>query len=79
MGLLIDALTSGGIDALRTAANGCPACMLAAILNERKQRGVDLKTLGHEAAAEEWNRYGDFDYTAERKAWWEAVNIKQDF
>lgn len=77
--MLIDALTSGGIDALRTAANGCPACMLAAILQERAQRGVDLKQLGHEEAADEWNRHGEFDYTAEHRRWWQDYNQKADF
>lgn len=76
---LIATLIAGGIDTLRTAANGCPACMLATILQERVQRGVHLKQLGPEDAAEEWNRHGEFDYTAERKGWWEAVNIKLEF
>jgi hypothetical protein len=43
---LIAALNTGGVEAVQQTASQCPACTLAAILVDRKQRGVNLRTLG---------------------------------
>lgn len=73
---LIASLVAGGLQELRQAAGGCPACMLAAIVQERLGRGI--KTLAQlsspEAYEEEAGRYGEFDYKKERDAFWRDAN-----
>jgi hypothetical protein len=62
---LIEALGDGtDLSKLREAADGCPACMLAAI----RQSGLQY-------ADEEGGNYIDaFNYKEEKAAWWAHVN-----
>lgn len=55
---LITGLQTGGLDRLRVVANGCPACILAAILQERAL---------HPEGEVEWIE--GFDYKQEAAAW----------
>lgn len=61
---LIAALHEGGLDALRKLAEGCPACMLAAIVQNRARDGF----------TDETNFYADFDFKKEREAMWTEAN-----
>jgi hypothetical protein len=54
---LIAALNSGGVEAVQQVAGQCPACTLAAILVDRKRRGVNLRML-----ADYEGEWLDFDY-----------------
>jgi hypothetical protein len=62
------AFESGGLDSLRKAADGCPACILAGIIAWQKaQREAGVQ----DGEGELWV---DFDFTAETKAMWEHHN-----
>ncbi len=66
---MIAALGKGnkqGIDALRQVAEGCPACMLAAIM----QSGIQRPYLGED----EPGFRVEFDFKAEKDAWWKEQN-----
>ena len=78
MAALIEALRDGGLPAIRELAGGCPACILAAIRLDRIGRGVVIKNLDGEAAAEEWNRYSDFDFKPESKKWMDDAHSVED-
>lgn len=60
------ALAEGGIERLRVAAGNCPACMLASIVQERREM------------SDVWAETGwpdrEFDYKAENKAALDRVN-----
>lgn len=77
---LIAALREGGVEAVRKASEvGCPVCILAAILCDRKERGVDLRKPAHgedgyRRYQEEVERYADFDFKKERDAFFATVN-----
>lgn len=65
---LIAALGRGdeeGVAALRTAAEGCPACMLAAIMQSKLQRKPDIEDPGFSV---------QFDFKKEKDAFWKEVN-----
>jgi hypothetical protein len=64
--VLREALERGGIDAVREVAQGCPACMLAAIHASRV--GVD---------PEDWVFY-EWDYKAEGDRYWTWVHETSD-
>jgi len=51
---------AGGMDALREAADSCPACILAAIVQ------TEYEVRPHEALS--------FNFKAERDEFWEAMN-----
>ena len=72
---LVDAMQSGGIEKVKEAADGCPACTLAAIVQDRRQRGVNMRSLDPDRAQEE---YVDFDYRAAHKAFWDAYNEEHE-
>ena len=68
--VLIAALDDGdkeGVSALREVALGCPACMLAAIVQSGLQKsgedGINV----------------EFDFKAEKAAFWETHNTESDF
>ena len=64
---LIGALGNGdkqGVNALREKAEGCPACMLAAI----RQSGLQDSPLGMDGTSI------DFNFKNERIRWWESKN-----
>lgn len=61
------ALESGGIEGLRTAAEGCPACMLAAI----RQSGINKVSEDPEVPCPD---VLFFDFKEECKTWWERYN-----
>lgn len=68
---LIAALREGDTAALREAAHGCPACMLAAIIqngmrNDRASMHADGGQLG-----------GDFNFKTERDLMWTSVNAEK--
>lgn len=71
MDLLIAALRAGGLVELRSLAENCPACMLAAIIQDRRERGHKRGAMHDE---EEYDRYGEFKYREERLAWWKQTN-----
>jgi hypothetical protein len=54
-----------GVDRLREAANGCPACMLSAIRQSHLQTGPD---------DEGWGFRIPFNFHKEKDAWWAVVN-----
>jgi hypothetical protein len=66
MHALIAALREGGVAGVRAVTeNGCPACILAAIRQDRLQRGIkSVRDLDDEEANAEWNRY-PFDFRKE--------------
>ncbi len=64
---LIAALRGNGVVGAREAADGCPACVLAAIRQDRRERGIDMRKMDGPEAEAEWNRY-DFDYKKEAQA-----------
>lgn len=64
LGVLRESLVDGGVDALGERAGGCPACMLAAIVQERRSEGYD----GGDAA------WSSFDYRQAHAAFWSAVD-----
>lgn len=60
---LIAALGDGdSLDELRRVSDGCPACMLAAIIQSGKQDKNDPET------------WIDFDFAKERGRFWDEVN-----
>lgn len=73
---LIASLVAGGLPGLRQATTGCPACMLAAIVQERLTRGI--KSLSQLRDSDDYNaeaeRYGEFSYAHERERFWKSVN-----
>lgn len=71
MDALIAAFRDGGIDKLRETARKCHACMLAAIIQDRKQRGVDMTDVDDAGNPPE---YVEFDYKKEHEAFWAAIN-----
>lgn len=74
---LIAALGAGdkaGVDALRDAAEGCPACMLAAIRQSGLQRAT---TFGPEGIEDDGFRV-PFDFNAEKESWWADRNDEYD-
>lgn len=61
---LITALESGDVDVLRVVANGCPACMLSAIVQQREtSRDCDG-----------WVSSQMFDYKTEVTKFWDKRN-----
>jgi len=64
-GDLVAALRDGGLPAVREMAHGCPACILSAILLDRHERGVNLRTMESEEADAEIARYAAFDFKKE--------------
>lgn len=64
MSELLAALDNGGLDELRRVADGCPACMLAAMVQERQ---------GQRERGEEETWY-EFDYKKERDALFGVIN-----
>lgn len=60
MAELLAAYENGGVAAVREAAGGCPACMLAAMIIWRK-RNPDASN------EEKW--CGDFDFRKESRCW----------
>lgn len=61
---LIQAYADGGLRALREVAEGCPACMLAAVVQYRITPGPGYGDDGEEF----------FDYKDECVSWWSSVN-----
>lgn len=59
---LVEALADGDLKALRAASDGCPACMLAAIIQSGIQKKDDPET------------FIDFNFAKERDAFWKDVN-----
>jgi hypothetical protein len=59
-----------GVKNLRTAANECPTCMLAAIRQSKLQHAGDNEGNGY--------FHVNFDYRKEKKAWWACRN-EEDF
>lgn len=57
---LLAALEEGGVEKLREVADGCPACMLAAVIQFPKDPGE--------------GPWFDFDFKKESVPFWEAVN-----
>ena len=72
MAELVAALDIGGLDAVRKLANGCPACMLAAILNLRKRDGITTWSDDHQSY------YPDFDFKKERDELMSTVNSARE-
>jgi hypothetical protein len=64
--VLVEAFHGGDIDRLRTAAHGCPACMLAAVLEWRKRGGPGMP--------EEDGMYVPWSYEEEKAAFWKVEN-----
>jgi hypothetical protein len=65
---LITALGSGkpeDVDRLRSTAGGCPACMLAAIIQSGIQTPPDETGPGFHV---------EFDFKAEKQSFWQEVN-----
>jgi hypothetical protein len=65
---LIEALGAGdeaGVDRLRESADGCPACMLAAIRQSHLQTGPDDEGSGFSVP---------FKFREEKDAWWAEQN-----
>lgn len=70
---LIEALGKGDVDGLarlRELATGCPACMLAAIIQSKLQR-----PLNHDG---EGGFHVDFDFKKEKDAFWQTVNANRN-
>lgn len=66
---LVEALGGGdkaGVERLREAAQGCPACMLSAIIASDLQEPADLETGG--------GFHVEFDFKKERDEFWKEVN-----
>jgi hypothetical protein len=59
---LIQALQDGGVPKLREVSDGCPACMLAAIIQEGEGADPEDRT---------WHQ---FDFKEEAKGFWALVN-----
>lgn len=68
---LIGALRSGGVNLLRETANGCPVCMLAAIIQHRKQ-------IGPNQDEEDWYFREQFDFKKERDETWAKINVRRE-
>lgn len=64
---LINALREGDTPKLREAAHGCPACMLAAIIQNNKRENAGT-------TAEGWPLGSDFQFKKERDAMWAEAN-----
>lgn len=63
----LDAIVSGGVEALRMAARGCPACMLAAV----KKATIPWSGEGP-------GRSFDFDFATEKGKWMSALDALRD-
>lgn len=61
---LSDALLAGGMDGLREAAEGCPACIFAAI------RQTNTEEMSEDACLEVFR----FNFKDECRKWWETFN-----
>lgn len=77
------------MDQLREAANGCPACILAAIRQSNIQAGLRFENLDGDTAMHESPLYFDspitlqqaclgFDFKAERDAYLEEKHMRED-
>jgi hypothetical protein len=66
---LIGALSAGGVDLVRQKASGCPACIVSAILQDRKQRDI-TKIAQIDGVEEPWY---EFNYGAERERFMHRV------
>lgn len=64
---LLDALRSGGIDRLREVADGCPACMLHAVVMHNQTEPEYEPETGAGGGVY-------FDFKSELKQFWERVN-----
>lgn len=68
---LVEALGAGdeaGVDRLREVADGCPACMLAAIRQSHLQTGPDEEGMGFAVP---------FQFGEEKAAWWAEMNERE--
>lgn len=76
----LDALlaVAGNLDALRAAANGCPACMLAAIRHTKWPETVIDDEHGREVARypEQPEVIAAWKFEEEAKVFWQRVNEK---
>lgn len=77
----IDGLTAAlgkgdddGVESLRTAANECPTCMLAAIRQSKLQYAPEADEDGYTPGF-----HVNFDYQAEKEAWWAARNQEDQY
>jgi hypothetical protein len=71
VGGLVESLGAGdeaGVDRLRGATNGCPACMLAAIRQSGLQYPPDAESPGYRVP---------FDFKAAQNDWWARKNEEE--
>jgi len=67
---LLAVLESDGVDAVLSAAEGCPACVMAAIHALRKKEPLSIPYPSDDAVP----NWIEFDYKAAAKSFWESVD-----